>query len=378
MCAMADEVWVLTRSNNCSAIEADSRSQTPGLHFIYYDLPAWALKLKKRAWFLSLYLILWQWGAYRVAAKLHRDKKFDAVYHVTFASMQSGSLMGCLRIPFIIGPVAGGERAPFRLRRSMPFRRQLYELFRDLGIIFQRISPLTRSAYAAADWIYVTTPDSMRLIPRMWRSKAEVQLAVGTEGVVDDVSARIYSDSPRFLYAGNLLHLKGVHFAIRALAQARKLIPEATFTIIGGGHDEAWLRTVAETCGITNSVEFAGRCTRSQLLASLSSYTALVFPSLHDSGGLIVLESLSVGLPVICLDIGGPGVMVNESCGFVIPIANANEDCVVTEICNAMVALGSMSPEELAILSNGAITRARELSWARLTSRITDVKGLRK
>jgi hypothetical protein len=111
MLAFADEVWVLTRSNNQAVIEADPLSNSDGLHFIYYDLPNWALKLKRYSCFTRAYFILWQWGAYREAAKRHREKPFDRVYHVTFASMQFGSFMGKLGIPFIVGPIAGGERA---------------------------------------------------------------------------------------------------------------------------------------------------------------------------------------------------------------------------------------------------------------------------
>ena len=102
MLAYADEVWVLTRSNNQTVIERDPLSRKQGLHFLYFDLPPWVLKLKKQAWFLPLYFILWQWGAYRLAAWRHRITPFDRVYHVTFVSMQFGSFMGRLGVPFIM------------------------------------------------------------------------------------------------------------------------------------------------------------------------------------------------------------------------------------------------------------------------------------
>jgi len=134
MQAHADEVWVLTRGNNKTVIEADSLSYAPGLHFIYYDLPAWALSIKKQSWFRPFYFIFWQWGAYRLAARHHRNKPFDAVYHVTIASMRFGSFMGRLGIPFVIGPIAGGEAAPSRLRSSMPIRSKAIELGADAAL----------------------------------------------------------------------------------------------------------------------------------------------------------------------------------------------------------------------------------------------------
>jgi glycosyltransferase involved in cell wall biosynthesis len=367
MLTHADEVWVLTRANNQAVIEADPHSQMPGLHFIYYDLPRWILILKKQRWFFRVYFILWQCGAYRLAARCHAEKRFDRVYHVTFASMQSGSFMGKLRIPFVIGPIAGGERAPFRLRSSMPIGGKTRELLRDLGILFQRYSPFSRPAFATAERIYVTTPASLRLIPPKWRFKTALHLAVAIcdDALRNDDHQR--PGSPRFLFAGNLLLLKGVHFAIRALAQVRVVIPDATLTLVGSGPAEKWLHDVARRSGVADAVEFAGHLTRQQLLNSLDGYTALVFPSLHDSGGLVVLEALSKGLPVVCLDLGGPGVMVNKACGIVVPTAHADEAQTVSGVANAMTALGVMPTAEWKRLSVGAIARANELSWDKLT-----------
>jgi glycosyltransferase involved in cell wall biosynthesis len=370
MLPFADEVWVLTRSNNQAVIEADPLSHAPGLHFIYYDLPRWALKLKKQAWFLRVYFILWQWGAYRLAAKRHYDKPFDIVYHVTFVSMLYGSFMGRLGIPFVIGPIAGGERAPLRLRRGIPLRGKAREMLRDLSILFHRYYPLARQAYASAKRIYVTTSDSLRLIPPKWRSKVAVRLAVATISHATHIDAWRPPDDPRFVFAGNFLYFKGIHLAIRALAEARKTIPYATLTLLGVGPDESWLRSVARRYGVAHAVEFAGRLPRQQLVGSLPRYTALVFPSLHDSGGMVILEALSVGLPVICLDFGGPGVIVNESCGIVVSTADAGEAQTVTGIANAMVSLGAMSSMEFERLSMGAAARANELTWTRLAAYI--------
>ncbi len=366
----ADEVWVLTRANNRAVIEADPSSRHPGLHFIYYDLPRWALKLKKRAWFFPVYLVLWQWGAYRLAARWHSEKPFDCVYHITIVSMLAGSFMGRLGIPFVVGPIAGGERAPLRLRRSMPFLCKTRELLRDLTMGFQRYSPLASPVFAAAERIYVTTPESLRLIRPKWRSKTQVQLgvAIGSRGA--PISVRQPPPLPRFVFAGHLISLKGVHFAIRALAEARMAAPTATLTLIGSGSEERWLRDIAKRSGAADAVEFTGQIPRQELIDSLAGYTAFIFPSLHDSGGLAVLEALREGVPVVCLDLGGPGVIVNASCGIVVPTSGADEAQIVSCIAGAMIALATMPAEDSHRLSMGAIARAKELSWFSMTERI--------
>jgi len=372
MRAFADEVWVITRSNNRELIETNALSHDPGLHFIYYDLPSWALRMKKQRWFLYAYFALWQWGAYRAAARNHREKHFDIVYHVTFASFRFGCFMGRLGIPFVIGPIAGGERAPTRLRSSIPFRNQISELARDLAILYQRYSPWTYMAYAAAKHIFVTTNDSMGLVPSKFHHKTSVHLAIGTDGHAAPRERRVGASSPRFAFAGRLLHWKGVHFAIRALAEARKTVPDMALTLIGSGPANRWLANLAQRCGVSDAVEFMGNIPRPQLLDSLLRYRALVFPSLHDSGGMVVLEAFSRGLPVISFDLGGPGVIVNESCGIVVPTRGASEDEAVAGVAKAMISMATMAPEEWENLSAGAISRSNDLSWDNLTSQIVD------
>jgi glycosyltransferase involved in cell wall biosynthesis len=372
MLQFADEVWVITRFNNKEIIEADPMSKAPGLHFIYFDLPGWMLRLKRRAWFFSIYVVLWQRGAYKMAARCHRNKPFDIVYHVTFASMQYGCFMSRLGIPLVIGPIAGGERTPFRLRSSMPIRGKFSELLRDVGIAIQRHSPLTYPAYAAAKCIFVATPDSLRLVPSRWRHKTAVELAIATRGDSVRNAADWPPRTPRFVFAGRLLHWKGVHFAIRALAEARRVTPSATLTLFGGGPDEQWLRDLAQELDVTEAVEFLGHVAHRQLEESLPRFTAFVFPSLHDSGGLAVLEALSKGVPVVCLDRGGPGIMVNESCGIIISTAQADEAQTVRKLSNAMISLATMPSAGLERLAEGAIARSNELSWAKLTARIVN------
>ena len=89
----------LTRANNQQAIQRASPN-LPNVRFIYYDLPNWLAKLKKKATYSAVLLfVLWQWGAYRTARELHRQEQFDFVQHVTFGVFRHPSFMGRLADP---------------------------------------------------------------------------------------------------------------------------------------------------------------------------------------------------------------------------------------------------------------------------------------
>ena len=217
---LGHEVWVLTRANNRAAIEAEL-TQPPGmegLHFIYYDLPAWAGWWKKGSRGIRLYYLLWQWGAYRLAKRLHAVERFDRVHHSTFVSVRQPSFMGNLGIPFIFGPVAGGERAPWRLRAGYGLRGWLLDALRDLANVLVRIDPLVRRTFKHAERIYVTSEQTLSLLPRKYRRKASVQLAIGIDATeMSSSSDQLPSSCAHrgnfsLLYVGRLLYWKGMHF----------------------------------------------------------------------------------------------------------------------------------------------------------------------
>jgi len=109
------ETWVLTRANNQATIEAklSGKNAISNLHFLYYDLPQWLQRWKKLPGGIHIYYLLWQWGAYQFVKSVHRQKRFDLVHHITFVLIHMPGFMGNLGIPFILGPVGGGERSPW-------------------------------------------------------------------------------------------------------------------------------------------------------------------------------------------------------------------------------------------------------------------------
>ena len=101
------------------------------------------------------------------------------------------------------------------------------------------------------------------------------------------------------------------------------------------------------------------------------AYHAFLFPSLHDAGGMVILEAWAHGLPVICLDLGGPGKMVDPTCGRVVPVANCSEDGVASaQIASEIVALAVNERRRMA-LCRGAIKRSRDFSWSKIVAALS-------
>jgi glycosyltransferase involved in cell wall biosynthesis len=363
------QVYVITRSNNRDAIESVAASRLPALTFHYYDLPGWARRWKHWPGGIYLYYLLWQRGAYGLAKRLHAAERFDRVHHVTFASYRQPSFMGGLGIPFIFGPVGGGETMPAQLRRGLSGRGRLAEMTRNCGNSLIAFDPFMRSTFSHAEIIACTTAETMARIPRRYRKKCAVQLAIGiNKSEIDEPAITATpageAPTPRFLFVGRLLYWKGLHLVLRALPEVRRAVPGVTLKIIGTGDDGAWLDGQARAAGVSDLLEWVPSTPHDEVAREYRESLALVFPSLHDSGGMVVLESLAAGLPVICLDLGGPGTIATPDCAVIIPTQKATEAAVVQALAAAMIRIATDASLRARLAAN-APERAKQLTWDR-------------
>ena len=356
------KLHVITRSNNRTDIENATGVSLNAPTFAYYDLPRWLRFWKKFPGGIYLYYLLWQIGAYRLAQRLHATQRFDCVHHVTFASFRQPSFMGFLGIPFIFGPAGGGESMPGQLRKGLPFSGRLAELIRSAGNSLIAIDPLMHFTFSQAQIIACTTEETLARIPRRFREKCVVQRTIGIDKAEIGALRASSTSKHQFLYVGRLLYWKGLHLAIRALKKVRQFIPDVKLRVIGDGNDRDWLSRVTEDEGVRDLVEWIREKPHGEIWREYGESIALVFPSLHDSGGMVVLEALAAGLPVICLDLGGPGSMVDASCGVVVGTGQRDEGIVIEGLANAMVSVCS-DPGYRNRLSRNAPGRAAEMTW---------------
>ncbi len=381
---MGHEVWVITWSNNQPQVEQELQTNPiPNLHFVYCGKATWvpwAYKVIKAirlplgpqlVW--SLGCIWWQWDAYRVAKSLHQEAAFELVHHVTNTTVRRPSFMGLLEIPFILGPLAGGVKAPWSLRKSYPFIGKFLDFIRDLNNGYVKFDPLMHLNFAKASKIYCDFKQTQALIPKLYRSKSEVLFSMPTYEITE-IPQVIEQESTekeifQVLFVGRFLHWKGIHLGLKAFAQLHQKIPSSRFTLIGSGREQAWLQRLTEQLGIKEAVDWIPWMERKELSSAYLQHDIFLFPSLHDAGGMVIIEALYHGLPVVCLDLGGPGVMVDETCGQVIGTDGLSEKAVIQALSDALVELAENSGLRRQ-LSEGALARPSQLAFKDVVKRI--------
>jgi glycosyltransferase involved in cell wall biosynthesis len=197
------------------------------------------------------------------------------------------------------------------------------QTFHALGVVKRRhqgaedTSPtarlkLEKLVAAHATWVAATCTDEVFELVRLGRSRTRISVVpcgvdlnrFSTEGPVAERSSR-----PRILAVGRLVPRKGFDTMIRALPA----IPDAEYVIVGGpdfGHlgsdpEVRRLRALAADLGVADRVVFTGALPRDDMPAMLRSADVVTCTPWYEPFGIVPLEAMACGVPVVASAVGG-------------------------------------------------------------------------
>lgn len=310
--AREHEVWVLTRQNNVESIEGAIASHPlrSRMHVVGFDLSPSLLRLKKMLRWAGthVYYELWQRRASEMALALDRLHDFDVVHHATFGTNWTRIGVASVSKPLVVGPVGGSAWTPWRLWPVLGLRGIPGEILRRLARPL--IARLTgaRRAVLTASTVLIQSPGTIRGSHDAERVKV---LPHGLVGALNEipVPGSPAPEGSRVVFAGRLIGWKGAILAIEAMRFVED--GSITLSVYGSGPDLPRLQRRVRRRGLSSRVVFHGSVPREVVLASFTQAAALVHPALHDESPLTVGEALSLGTPVVCLNLAGPPVLAS-------------------------------------------------------------------
>jgi glycosyltransferase involved in cell wall biosynthesis len=146
-----------------------------------------------------------------------------------------------------------------------------------------------------------------------------------------------------FVSVSNLVMGKRVDILIRAFARALRACPAIRLVIVGTGADAPGLQRLARDCGVEPHVEFTGGLPPDGVRERLWSANAMVLSSAFETFGMVLVEALATGIPVIATRCGGPDEIVEPGLGLL--VERDDEE----GLANAMVVTTERSYSETAL-----------------------------
>jgi rhamnosyl/mannosyltransferase len=189
-------------------------------------------------------------------------------------------------------------------------------------------APVMQRVLARVDRILATSPNYIASSPVLsrWKGKCTV-VPLG----IDPVPFEDAAPSPAFLervrgkgdalllFVGHLRYYKGLNYMLQALCG----VPHAQLMVVGVGPMEGTWRSLAQDLGVAERVRFAGDVPTAELPLYYAACDVFVLPSSERSEafGLVQLEAMAAGKPVVCTELGTGTSFVNVDgeTGFVVP-----------------------------------------------------------
>ena len=127
-----------------------------------------------------------------------------------------------------------------------------------------------------------------------------------------DQPAPANQGSPYVLGIGRMVPQKGFDVLLEAFRELAKKLPELALVLAGDGVSRPELQAKAHRLGLSDRVSFPGRVDHSRAVELFRGAELFVLPSRHEPQGIVVLEAMAAGTPVVAAAVGGVPEIVRD------------------------------------------------------------------
>ena len=360
-----NKVIAITRKNNQQNIDRyieEFNIDTSYMQFYYYDLPYYLRFWKKGSRGSSLYFYLWQMFM-PIFIKMNKID-FDIAHNVNFHADAFPTFLWMLGKPTVWGAINHNEKIPNEY------------IYSKKELVKENIKWFAKKLFWNID-IFMLLARKKSTIVLGGNSSVQLRLNISPNkfisftqvGGVKNVLSSITKVKFNILVIGRFLTIKSFDIAIRAFAEFLGEITnkkEVVLTIVGKGPKEKELKQLVKDLKIEEYVNFIDWIEKKDLDVIYQNASLFLFPS-HEGAGMVVVEALSFGLPVVCFNNYGPGEIVDDSCS--IRIDYSTYDQSVIDFANALLKLYNDKKLYTALSIGAAKKFDKEYEW--------DQKGLK-
>lgn len=320
--SLFSNLTVLTRLNNKNDIE---KAHPNNINFIYYDLPSVFLNLKKRIPLgTQLYFFIWQWGAYFKLRKYIKNNTVDLLHHLNFSMRWNPPPFFLIKKPVLWGPIGGADIIPFAFLKNMGFKAIFNEGLYFFINLLSKFSTLSFSKNLKA--VVLRTNSSLKL----FKKEKFKSISVISETASEEIDVISFNNKKldKDLYAvciGRLNYWKGFFMAVKGFHLFLENGGTGKLEIYGEGSEQKKIKAYIDKHNLNDSIKIKGFVSNTKIKEVLLNANVLLHPSFREGGSWSIMEAMSYGLPIICLDTSGPKDMVTEDCGILISLKSRNQ-----------------------------------------------------
>ncbi len=323
-------VHVITDVTNRDAIVRElGKHPQENLSFSFVGIPTQWHSNRLIARFQSWYIYRqWIAEASKEADRLCRERHFDILHHVTYATWRMGTPFASCSVPLVWGPLGGGETFPLRFLRILSLRSALFELTRMItGWISARL-PLVRKSVRSARILLANNRETLAYLRSL--GALDRQLFYMSQSFLSRErfdyfhlghSKPLVADRLNIFAGGTLDGRKGIFIVLTALALLKNARVPFRFVYGGGGTELAHLLRRARRLGLTSQECRLGvQLSSSDYANVLKQSHIYLLPSLREGAPITMLEAMAASCVPVIADCAGAAMLVDDQCGCPIPV----------------------------------------------------------
>lgn len=347
-------------------------SQLPEVDVVEWNEPAPLPGLERLNSMLKPgYLAYYRQARAWIASSLAAGMTFDIAHQFTPIALRYPSPLAKFPIPYVIGPLGGSLETPPGFVAECA-SAAWYTRLRSLDRWRLRHDHMLKHSFRNASAVIGVAPYVGELLAPSRPRRFEVMSELGIDDLAPGRTRHLSPNRLKLVHVGRGVRTKGLRDAVRAMA----LLPgtlDVTLKAAGQGEEIEICRAEAEKLGVSHRVDFLGQVSRAEIERLYEDADAFLFPSFREPSGSVVFEALRHGLPVITADIGGPGYVIDETCGIKVPASTPDQ--LARDLATAITRLAA-NPGWRASLSAGARSRISEIGlWRNKTRWLVNLYG---
>lgn len=304
-----------------------------------------------------------------------KKQHFDLIHHLSPFAWRYASPAYGFEIPLVRGPVAGGLSTPQPLASIVRENLHPYKFLRRTDYLRKRLDRILINSYRHTDCVLLAAPYVHDIIDPLPIKRYEVEIEHGLELEVINKNSKYCKKTVRdgkvkLLFVGRIIRTKGVRDAIIAISHmhSKDLVE---FNIIGDGDDFLNCQKEIKKSNLNEFVKLWGWLKKDEVEKFYNESDIFVFPSFREPTGGVLLEAMAHGLPCVACDYGGPGYIVDDDSGILIPPLNPDMYAKkIAEILDRLVTDHNLRSQ----LGEGAKAHAyRDFQWDSKMERLNKI-----
>lgn len=315
-------------------------------------------------WRFYYYYRQWQKKTLRIAQNILLEEKIDLIHQLNMVGYREPGLLWQINgIPKVWGPIGGFGTIPnsylelYSMTSSM--KQQIKQIINKLQVNL----PYIRNPIHEVDILVACNSSSKKVLEKMTSKVIPIIPEVGAkENNIEKKAKDFLIPKLRIAWVGKNDDRKALPIALKVFKQL--LNEDIELNVYGISYEEI------DSSEHYNNIVFHGWKPYDLVQIELRECHVLMFTSLFEATGSVVLEALSMGLPVICHNTCGQGDIIDSSCGYKVDMKGIDYSI---QTFKERILILYYNRSILQELSKGAFNRVNELSWQRNSEKMVDI-----